>query len=113
MTFDTSAPSPPSGIAGAVERLKSARREVQLAAEEINDHVKQHEAKVAAHTAEIVAARKLISEFMPGVDKKAAEAAAFVLTSPTWTQGLIRFMGRNWRIVAFAACAFTVWKLLF
>jgi hypothetical protein len=36
-----------------------------------------------------------------------------VLTSPTWTQGLIRFVGRNWRFLAFALAAGVFYKTLF
>jgi hypothetical protein len=113
MTSDTSEAVRPSGIAGAAERLKSLRAEARLVADEIQAHIKEHEAQEAAHRAEVAAAKKMLVELMPGVDKKAAEAAAFVLTSPTWTQGLVRFMGRNWQYVAFATCALVFWKMLF
>jgi hypothetical protein len=112
MTPDTSAPTPPSGIVGAAERLKSLRAEAQLVVEEVNAHVREHEAKIEAHKAEVAAAKKMLIDFIPGVDKKTAEAAAFVLTSPTWTQGLVRFVGRNWRILVFVGCGLVLWKML-
>jgi hypothetical protein len=113
MTSEEASPTPPSGIASAAERLRSLRAEARLVANDIETHVREHEAKVEAHRREVAAGKKMLMEFMPGIDKKSAEAAAFVLTSPTWTQGLIRFVGRNWRFLAFALAAGVFYKTLF
>ena len=109
MTSDAPAQITPSGIVSAEERLKSLAAEARRVASEVEAHVREHEAQIEAHQREVAAAKKLLLTYMPGVDKKTAEAAAFVLTSPTWTQGLIRFIGRNWRWIVFAGCAATVY----
>lgn len=113
MTSTEQEPTPPSGIASVAERLRLLHAEARRIADEVNSHIAEHEKQIAAHKAEVAASKKLLMSFMPGVDGKTAEAAAFVLTSPTWTQGLVRFIGRNWRYIAFAACALVFWKMLF
>lgn len=113
MTSESPSPIPPSGIASAAERLRSLRVEARRVAVEIETHIAEHEAQIKAHKAEVAAAKAMLLEFMPGVDKKTAEAAAFVLTSPTWTQGLVRFVGKNWRWLMFGISALVFWKMLF
>lgn len=113
MTSAEQEPTPPSGIASAAERLRSLRAEARRVAAEVEKHIDEHKAQIKAHAAEVKAAETMLMEFMPGVDKKTAEAAAFVLTSPTWTQGLVRFIGKNWRWLMFGISAIAFVKLLF
>jgi hypothetical protein len=97
MTSDAPAPTPESGIASAKERLRSLQSEARRVAAEVEAHVREHEAQIEAHKREVAAAKAMLVEFMPGVDKKSAEAAAFI----------------NWRYVAFVVCALVFWKMLF
>lgn len=113
MTSESPSPILPSGIASAAERLRSLRVEARRVAVEIETHIAEHETQIKLHTAEVKAAKAMLMDLMPGVDKKTAEAAAFVLTSPTWTQGLVRFIGKNGRWLMFGISAIVFWKLLF
>lgn len=59
-------------------------------------------AHAAAHQAEVDAAQAVIAKAVPAATARASEAAAFVLTSNSKVQGLVNFIGKNWRYVAIA-----------
>lgn len=65
----------------------------------LNAHVAAHQADIAKHQAEVDAATKIIAVASPASTVKADTAAAYVLTSSSKVQGVINFLGRNWRYV--------------
>lgn len=62
-------------------------------------HVAAHNADIAKHQAEVDAAAILIARASPGTTQEADKAAAFVLTSSSQVQGVVNFLGKNWRYV--------------
>jgi uroporphyrinogen-III synthase len=76
----------------------------------VQAHVVAHQQAVAAHQAEVDAAQALLAKADPTATPKATEAAAIVLTSSTQVQGVINFLGRNWRYVVVAiALGLIIW----
>ena len=88
-------------VASVVADVTAAKAKVVSA---LQTHIAQHEAAVAAHQAEVNAAQALIAKAVPTSSPSADQAAAFILTSSSQVQGIVRFLGRNWRYVVIAGC---------
>lgn len=83
-------------VAGLVGDAEKAKGQIVTA---LQQHVAAHQADIAKHQAEVDAATAIIAQASPGTTVKADTAAAYVLTSASWVQGGINFLGRNWRYV--------------
>lgn len=66
-------------------------------------HIQAHQADIAKHTAEVNAAATIIAQANPTATTQADTAAAYILTSSSKVQGVINFLGKNWRYVVGAA----------
>lgn len=81
-----------------IAAVQSQVSQVQTAAQtKIASVVSALQAHAAAHQAEVTAAQALIAKAVPAAPAAADEAAAFVLTGASWTQGVVNFLGKNWR----------------
>lgn len=65
----------------------------------LNSHIAAHQAEIAKHQAEVTAAMAIVAQADPAATPKADQAAAYILTSASWVQGGVNFLGRNWRYV--------------
>ncbi len=65
----------------------------------LNAHIAAHAATIAAHQKEVDAASALIATASPATPAKADDAAAIILTSSTQVQGVVEFLGKNWRYI--------------
>ena len=81
-----------------IAQVQSQLASVQAAAQaKITSIVTTLQAHQAAHQKEVDAAAALIAKAVPTASSSATEAAAFVLTGASWTQGVVNFLGKNWR----------------
>lgn len=87
-------------VAGELSRLETVyqQRKTQLVGV-IQTHIADHQKQAAAHAAEIAAAQAVLAKAVPQASPTADQAAAFVLTAPSWAQRVVNFVGRNWRYV--------------
>jgi hypothetical protein len=83
-------------VAVVVADVTAAKNKVVSA---LQAHVDAHNADIAKHQAEVTAATALIAQASPATTVKADTAAAYVLTSSSQVQGVVNFLGRNWRYV--------------
>lgn len=65
----------------------------------LNAHIAAHNATIATHQAEVDAAAAIIATASPATTAKADNAAAIILTSSAQVQGVVGFLGKNWRYV--------------
>jgi len=87
-------------LASLVGDVTKAKGQVVAA---LQAHVEAHSADIAKHQAEVDAAKAIIATADPTATPKADQAAAYILTSSSWVQGAVNFLGRNWRYVVGAA----------
>lgn len=87
-------------VANLVGDVTKAKGQVVAA---LQAHVAAHNADIAKHQAEVDAATVLIGQASPDSTPKADQAAALILTSSSQVQGVINFLGKNWRYVVGAA----------
>jgi len=87
-------------VAGLLGDAAKAKAQVVAA---LQAHVDAHTADIARHQAEVDAAAKIIALASPTTTAKADQAAAFVLTGSSQLQGVVNFVGRNWRYFVIAA----------
>lgn len=65
----------------------------------LNAHIAAHEATIVAHQKEVSAAEAIIAKAIPAAPVQADNAAALILTSSSQVQGVVNFLGKNWRYV--------------
>jgi hypothetical protein len=87
-------------VASLVGDVTKAKGQVVAA---LQAHVTAHQADIAKHQAEVDAATKIIATASPASTPAADQAAAYILTSSSKVQGVVNFLGRNWRYVVGAA----------
>jgi hypothetical protein len=87
-------------VASLVGDVTKAKGQVVAA---LQAHVAAHQADIAKHQAEVDSAQAIIATANPTATPKADQAAAYILTSSSWVQGAVNFLGRNWRYVVGAA----------
>lgn len=93
-----------TGVADAQKALALLETQKQQVVASLQTHITAHQKAAAQHNAEVAAAQQIIEQAYPSATPKAAEAAAFVLTSKsTWVAGAMSFLGRNWRWLTLAA----------
>lgn len=83
-------------VASLVGDVTKAKAQVVAA---LVAHVAAHQADIDKHQAEVDAATAIIATASPASTIKADTAAAYILTSPSQVQGVVNFLGRNWRYV--------------
>jgi hypothetical protein len=101
-------------IANAEKTLASIESQYTAAKAQVTSviqaHLTAHQQAAAAHQAEVNAAQALLQKADPTATAKATEAAAIILTSSSQVQGVINFLGRNWRyVVAAIALGLIMW----
>lgn len=90
----------------------AAKAKTQVVAA-LTAHVEAHNAEIAKHQAEVDAAAALIAKASPASTASADQAAAFVLTSSSQVQGVVNFLGRNWRwVVIGVSLLIAVWGVV-
>lgn len=90
----------------------AAKAKTQVVAA-LTAHVEAHNAEIAKHQAEVDAAAALIAKASPATTQDADKAAAFVLTSSSQVQGVVNFLGRNWRwVVIGVSLLIAVWGVV-
>lgn len=87
-------------VASLVGDVTKAKGQVVAA---LQAHVAAHSADIAKHQAEVDAATAIIATASPASTVKADTAAAYILTSSSKVQGVVNFLGRNWRYIVVAA----------
>lgn len=91
------------GVADAEKALTTIESDYTTAKAKVvsvlQAHVATNAAVVAAHQAEVDAANALIAKAVPTATAKATNAAAIILTASPQVQGVIGFLGKNWRYV--------------
>jgi ATP/maltotriose-dependent transcriptional regulator MalT len=104
MATATPASASAISIANAEALITSLNSKLATVVGTLNAHIAAQEAAIAAHTAEVSAAKALIQKASPGTTAAADNAAAIILTASPQVQGVVGWLGKNWRYVVGAVC---------